>query len=102
VTAVLRENRVYKATLFGCGSIVGAAVAIAGVTIAEAELDPVKLSPQLYTVRLDNDQVRVYENCSTPGVKDPMHSHPHGLLYIVAGDRMRSTSPAGVTSDVDL
>ena len=91
-----------KPTLFLCGSVFGAAVAIASVALAGPELDPVKLSPQLYTVRLDNDNVRVYEYRITPGVKDPMHSHPHGLMYILAGGKMRSSSPSGIVSDVEM
>ena len=85
-------------TLFFCGSIFGAAAAIATVAIAQAELDPLKLSPQLYTARLENDHVRAYEYRIKPGVKDPMHSHPHGLVYVLAGRTMRSTSPDGVVS----
>jgi len=93
---------VNKTTLFASGTLLGAAVAIAGMALAGTELDPVKLSPQLYTVRLDNEHVRVYEYRIGPGVRDPMHSHPHGLMYIIGGGRMRSTSPAGVASDADL
>ena len=91
-----------KTAVFLCGSVFGAAVAMATVALAGTELDPVKLSPQLYTVRLDNDHVRVYEYRIAPGVKDPMHSHPHGLMYVLAGGTMRSTSRAGVVSDVDV
>ena len=91
-----------RTSFFLCGAAFGAAVAIAGVALAETELDPVKLSPQLYSVRLDNDHVRVYEYRITPGVKDPMHSHPHGLMYVIAGGKMRTTSPAGTASDVEL
>ena len=92
----------HRLTVFLCGSALGVALTIAGIAIAETSLDPVRLSPQLYTVRLDNDQVRVYEYRILPGVKDPMHAHPHGLMYIIGGGRMRSTSPAGVASDVEL
>lgn len=91
-----------KPLLFACGTLLGAAIAVAGLAVAQAELDPVKLSPQLYTVRLDNEHVRVYEYRIRPGVKDPMHSHPHGLMYIIEGGTMRSTSPAGATSEAQL
>ena len=84
--------------LFICGSLFGATVAITTVAIAQAEMDPLKLSPQLYTPRLENDYVRVYEYRIKPGVKDPMHSHPHGLVYALAGGTIRSTLPDGKTS----
>jgi quercetin dioxygenase-like cupin family protein len=93
---------VKQSTLFVSGTLLGAAVAVAGMAIASAELDPVKLSPQLYTVRLENEHVRVYEYRIGPGRVDPMHAHPHGLMYIIGGGRMRSTSPGGAVSDADL
>ena len=42
--------------------------------------DPVKLSPQYYKVRLENDRVRVLEYSLQPGEKEVMHSH---LAYVV-------------------
>ncbi len=89
-------------TFFICGSIFGAAAAIATVAIAQTEMDPLKLSPQLYTARLENDRVRAYEYRIKPGVKDPMHSHPPGLVYVLAGGQLRSTSPEGVVSELKL
>ncbi|MGH9642715.1 MAG: hypothetical protein ACRD3Q_09830 [Terriglobales bacterium] len=74
-----------RTALFLCGSIFGAVTAVATVAIAQTETDPLKLSPQLYTARFENDRVRVYEYRAKPGVKDPMHSHPAGLVYILAG-----------------
>src|SRR4051812_27050837 len=53
-------------------------LAVAQPTFAQ---DPVKLSPKLYTVLLENDQVRVLEYHSKPGDKEPMHSHPSGVVY---------------------
>lgn len=91
-----------RTALFFCGSIFGAVTAVATVAIAQTEMDPLKLSPQLYTARFENDRVRVYEYRAKPGVKDPMHSHPAGLVYILAGGRMRSTSPAGVVTELNL
>lgn len=88
--------------LFFCGSAFGAAIAIGTVAIAQTEMDPLKLSPQLYSARFENDRVRVYEYRAKPGVKDPMHSHPPGLVYILAGGQMRSTSPDGVVTELNL
>jgi len=62
----------------------------------------VELSPQLYTARLENDYVRAHEYRIQPGVKDPMHSHPHGLVYILGGGKLRSTSAEGVATISDL
>jgi quercetin dioxygenase-like cupin family protein len=88
--------------LFICGSLFGATAAITTVAIAQAETDPLKLSPQLYTARLENNYVRVYEYRIKPGVKDPMHSHPHGLVYALAGGTIRSTAPDGKSSTNEI
>ena len=50
-----------------------------GIALADAPMmDPVKLSPQYYKVRLDNARVRVLEYHLKPGEKEMMHSHPRG------------------------
>jgi beta-alanine degradation protein BauB len=86
-----------------CGSIFGATAVIATVAIAQTEMDPLKLSPQLYTARVENDHVRAYEYKIKPGVKDPMHSHPTGLLvYVLAGGHLQNTSPDGAVSELNL
>ena len=36
--------------------------------------DPVKLSPKMYTVLLENEHVRVLEFRAKAGEKEPMHS----------------------------
>ncbi len=62
---------------------------------AQSETDPIKLSPQLYRLRLDNDRVRVYEYHLKPGEKEPMHSHPAGVVYVLNGATLSSASPDG-------
>ena len=37
--------------------------------------DPVKLSPQYYSVRFENDRARVLEYHLKPGEKEPIQSH---------------------------
>jgi len=41
----------------------------------------VKTSPQYYKVLLENDQVRVLEYRLKAGEKEPMHSHPAGVVF---------------------
>ena len=43
-------------------------------------LDPVRLDPKYHTVPLENDRVRVLRTVLEPGVKSPLHEHPH---YVV-------------------
>ena len=84
---------------FVLGTVVGGMVSIGVVTAAEPETDPVKLSPQLYDVRFDNDRLRVLEYRAKPGQKEPMHSHPPGVVYLFSDSTMRTTLPDGTTSE---
>ena len=87
-------------TVFGAGVIVGAAGLAGGLVIAGPETDPVKTHPEYYTVRIDNEWVRVFEYRLKPGQKEPMHSHPHGFVYILGDARARVTLSDGSSSIV--
>src|SRR5437588_1279167 len=67
-------------------------------TTAHAQ-DPVKTSPQYYKVLLENDQVRVLEYRLKAGEKEPMHSHPAGVVYVLSGAKLRFTYPDGRTEE---
>jgi len=54
---------------FVVGSLFGAAAVSAAFALAQSETDPVKLSPQYYTVRIDNDRLRVVEYRLGPGAE---------------------------------
>jgi hypothetical protein len=56
-------------------------------TTAHAQ-DPVKTSPQYYKVLLENDQVRVLEYRLKAREKEPMHSHPAGVVYVLSGGNL--------------
>ena len=84
---------------FVLGTVVGGMVSIGVVTAAEPETDPVKLSPQLYDVRFENERLRVLEYRAKPGQKEPMHSHPPGVVYLFSDSIMRTTLPDGTTSE---
>jgi quercetin dioxygenase-like cupin family protein len=47
--------------------------------------DPVKVSPDHFTVLLENERVRVLDFHSNAGVKIPLHSHPAYISYSIAG-----------------
>jgi len=60
-----------------------------------ATQDPTKLASQLYRVVLNNDCVRVIDYRLKPGEKEPMHSHPSGVLvYYLTDAKMLVTLPA--------
>ena len=62
--------------------------------------DPAKLAPHLYRVVLDNEDTRVIDYHLKPGEKEPLHSHPSGVLvYYFTEVTMRVTLPGGKTAE---
>src|SRR5213082_3884895 len=61
--------------------------------------DPVKTSPQYYKVLLENDQVRVLEYRLKAGEKEPMHSHPTGVVYVLSGTKLKFSHSDGRTEE---
>jgi len=68
----------------------------------QQESDPVKLSPHMYQVRLENAYVRVLEYRSEPGEKETMHFHPPGVVYYLSDGAMRVTDRQGHTEEHHL
>ena len=80
------------------GSIVtGGSAAIA--SWASRGQDPVQQSPELYRVLLENDEVRVLEYRLKPGQKEPLHSHPDGVVYGFNASKIRVTSADGKVTE---
>ncbi len=64
------------------------------MTPARAQ-DPVKLTPDNFTVKLENEHVRVLEWTFQPGDKEPMHTHPEMVIYYLTGGKLRAYGPDG-------
>ena len=64
--------------------------------------DPVKVSPDIYKVALDNDRVRVLDITLKPGAKSPMHSHPDYVAYLVSEGKVKFTDKDGKTEEREL
>ena len=85
---------------FVVGIVLGAfAVSAAGRVTTQ---DPVKVSPQYYVVRFENERVRVLEFHLKPGEKEGMHSHPPGVVYVLADATIRNGLPDGTSSERSL
>ena len=65
------------------------------------EIDPVAVSPTMYTVLLENEHVRVVEYQIEPGEKDNWHTHPAKASYVVSGGSLRITTEEGESFIVD-
>lgn len=74
-------------------------IALLAIALAAHAQDPVKASPQFYKVLLENDQVRVLEYHLKAGEKEPMHSHPAGVVYVLSGAKLKFTYPDGRTDE---
>jgi quercetin dioxygenase-like cupin family protein len=74
------------------GAVLGAAITAAVLHAQNASApDAVKLSPQFYTIRVDNDRVRVLDYRLKPGEREPMHSHVAGVAYVINSAKVRTT-----------
>lgn len=82
---------------FLIGVLVGALSVSALSQVAVGE-DPVTISPELYTVRFENDRVRVLEYRNPPGGMEAMHSHPPGVVIYMNDATTRTTLPDGSTT----
>jgi beta-alanine degradation protein BauB len=71
-------------------------ICITGSAFAQ---DPVKTSPQFYKVLLENDQVRVLEYRLKREEKEPMHSHPAGVVYVLGGATLKFSYSDGRTEE---
>ena len=80
------------------GAIIGTLATATIVAFAgPPTMDPVLLSPQYYTVRLENARVRVLEFRLKPGEKEVMHSHPEGIVFALADATVKTFLPDGTT-----
>lgn len=82
-----------------------AAIAMAPASPAQAEtiehIDPVALSPDMYSVLLENEHVRVVEYRIEPGQKEPWHTHPAKAMYVIEGGTLKITLPDGTSFVAD-
>ncbi len=72
------------------------------ITTGVQSVDPVKISPDIYRILVDNEYARVIENRAKPGQKDFMHSHPSGVWYTLKGAKLKLYTPDGIIRSVEL
>lgn len=86
-----------RSTYLAVGIVLGALAMFAAGRMAAQ--DPVKVSPQYYRVRFENERVRVLEYHLKPGEKEATHSHPAGVVYVLSDATIRSGHPDGTSSE---
>ena len=60
------------------------------------------MSEEKSKVLLDNHRVRVLELRLSPGEREPLHSHPDYLVYVLSPATMRMTASDGSSKIVEL
>ncbi len=84
------------------GALIMTAVCIADQSHAQ---DPVAVSPDIYTVLFENEEIRVLELTFEPGEREAMHSHPRYTIVAKEGGTLRihteSSEPVDVVIQVD-
>jgi quercetin dioxygenase-like cupin family protein len=89
-----------RTSIFASGLALGALAMIWAPRIWAQ--DAVQLSPQFYTVRFENERVRVLEYRLKPGQKEPTHSHPPGVVFYLADATFRAPGANGQPSAVKV
>ena len=75
------------------------AVCIANQSHAQ---DAVAVSPDIYTVLFENDEIRVLELEYEPGERDVMHSHPRYTIVTKEGGTLRIHTEGNEPRDADM
>ncbi len=68
-------------------------------TSARVGLDPVLIDPEYHKVLLDNQYVRAIRTVLEPGIKSPLHEHPHYVVVYIT--ELHTTMKLGDGREVD-
>jgi quercetin dioxygenase-like cupin family protein len=63
--------------------------------------NPAEVSPEIYKVLLDNDDVTVLEVTFKPGQGDKKHSHKVHTFYVLQGGKVKITEPDGTSKEME-
>lgn len=107
--AVKRGGRIIRPTMmkrigyFALGTLAGALLTAAALHGKPSNVpDAVTISPQYYTVRLENARVRVLDYRLPAGKAEPLHRHRAGVAYIINGGTLHTMMADGAFADGTL
>lgn len=75
------------------------ALCILSSTFLRAQ-DPATVSPDVYTIKLENESVRILEMKLEKGSSDQMHHHPPSSVHVVKGGTVLINYPNGESNEV--
>lgn len=90
-----KHTQIVRMALCLCAGFLLAVVALPGQ-------DPLKVAPNNTKLLLENDRVRVFEFRAKPGEREPQHSHPAHVIYVVRGGKAKFTMPDGTSVEQEL
>jgi len=64
--------------------------------------DAAKVAPHVYKVVFENERARVLEVTMEPGSRAELHSHPDYFVYFLSGGKVKFTTAAGETQEIEL
>ena len=93
-------NRITRfGVVLAAGILLAAGIAAAKVA---SDQDPVVVGPDIYSMKFQNEKVRVSEIKFNPGDKAPMHTHPWPhAVYVIEAGQLTLTHPDGSVSIAD-
>jgi quercetin dioxygenase-like cupin family protein len=65
-------------------------------------MDALKTAPDVYSLIMENERVRVLDLRLKPGEKALMHSHPDHVVYVLKDGNVKITLPDGKSTDFNL
>lgn len=89
-----KYQKLSVAALFLLGLVLGAVIPL----FAQ---DPLEVGADIYSLKFENERVRVMEINFAPGAKIAMHSHPDHMVYVLTDGKLVLTHPDGTTADFE-
>ncbi len=73
-----------------------------GIVHNDAAMDPIKVAPELYKLKMDTLGIRILETTYKPGQSSAMHSHPDNAMYVIEGGTSEITLKDGTKQTSEL
>ena len=65
-------------------------------------MDALKAAPEITTLMMENERVRVFSVRFKPGQKTIMHSHPDNVVYALNAGKLKIILPDNKSNEVNL
>ena len=83
--------------MYRCATLITLSLMYSPGSFAQDQIDPTQASPDMYSVLLENEHVRVVDYRIEAGQRDEWHTHPAKVMYIVNGGELMITLSDGTS-----